>query len=116
MTVRIGELRAFELSIEFGRAGSIEEVRFRPKTAQARRLRILIELSLLFGLRRIVLHRRIHLVAVGFVVPPHQPEIRGDHVLARMHVANHALRRRDARGELMLDRMTRLVLRNAPVG
>ncbi len=48
---------------------------------------------------------RVHLVAVGFIVPPDQTEVRSDHVLAWMHVTDHALRSRNAAGQLMFDRM-----------
>ena len=62
-----------------------------------------------------MLLRRIHLVAVAFVVPPRQTLVRRDHVLARMHVTDHALRSRNARSQLMFDGMTGFVFRNADI-
>src|SRR6185369_7006990 len=94
----------------------MKKIRLRPKTAQARSFGIVAELSLLFALRRVVWLRRIHPVTVAFVVPPRQTEIRRNHVFAGMHVTNHALRSRNAAGQLMLDRMTGLIFRNARVG
>ena len=116
MSVKVCELRALELAVEFRHAALIQKIWLRPKTAQAGRLRIAIQFLLLFSLRRIVLLRRIHLVAVGFVVPPNQAEIRRNHVLARVHVTDHALRSGYARRQLMFDRMARFISGNACVG
>src|SRR5258708_38456847 len=40
--VRVGELGALELLVEFRRAGLLQKVRFRPQTAQARSFRIAV--------------------------------------------------------------------------
>src|SRR6266446_277331 len=115
VTVKVRELSSSELAVEFRSAGLVKKIEFRPQATQARRFGIAIKLSLLFALRRIVLLRRIHLVAVGFVVPPRETHVGRDHVLARMHMTNHALRSGDAAGQLMPDWVTGLVLRNADV-
>ena len=54
----------------------------------------------------------IHLVAVNFVVPPGQAEVGGDHVRARMDMADHALARRNRARERVLDGMTRFIFRD----
>jgi len=76
---------------------------------------LLLSFLLLFRLRRIVLLSGIHLVTVRLVVPPCQTHERRDHVLARMHVTDHALRSWNAAGQLMSDWMTGFVLRNTYV-
>ena len=72
MPVKIGKLGASQLRIEFGRSGLVKKRRVRPASTHTGRLRVIVELALLFGLRWIVLLSRIHLVAVCFVVPPRQ--------------------------------------------
>jgi len=67
-------------------------------------------------LRRIALLFRIHLVAIDFIVPPGEAEIRSDHVRARMDVADHTLARRDGAREDVFDGMAGLVLGNGRIG
>ena len=104
--MKVGKLRIAQQSIERGRASVFQKIKVGPQAAQTRAFRIAIELLLLFVLTRIVLHRRIHLRAVTLVVPPGQAEISRDHVCSRVHVTDHALRRRNLTRELVLDRMT----------
>src|SRR6185369_15806042 len=52
----------------------------------------------------------------ALVVPPGEPEVTRDHVGARVHVTDHALRGRNLARELVLDRMARLVFWNVLVG
>ena len=59
---------------------------------------------------------RIHEFAVGFLVPPGVTEIRIHKQIALMHVAVHALARRNRARELMHDRMAALVFRDRFVG
>ena len=106
MTVRVRELRSLQTGIEFGGAGLIKKLTFRPKAAQTRRFRVAREFPIRLALGWIVLPGGVHLVTISFVVPPNQPHVRRHHVFARMHVADHALRRRNASGQLMLDGMT----------
>ena len=59
---------------------------------------------------------RIHEFAVGFLVPPGVTEIRIHEQISLMHVAVHALARRNRARELMHDRMSALVFRDRFVG
>ena len=59
---------------------------------------------------------RIHQLAVRFLVPPCVTEIRIHEEIPLMHVAIHALARRNRAGELVHDRMTPLGFRNRFVG
>src|SRR5262249_35776388 len=97
------------------RAAVSQELKVRPHTAQARAFRIPIEFLPLLLLSGIVLLRRIHLRAVAFVVPPCQAEISRDHVCARVHMTDHALRCRNSTGELVEDWMARFTARNVLV-
>ena len=55
---------------------------------------------------------RIHELAVRFLVPPGVTEIRVHEEISLMHVAIHALARRNRAGELVHDRMSALGFRN----
>src|SRR6266850_1852975 len=70
--------------------------------------------ALLF--RGIALLLGIHFVAIHLIIPPGQPEIRRDHVRARMNVANHALARRNRAREGMFDGMASLIFWNCWIG
>ena len=112
VAVEIGELRGFQFRVEFRAAEIFEKFFIAPETAGGggfwiAQIRLI---ALLFG--RIALLRRIHFVAVDFVVPPGETEIRGEHVCAGMDVADHALARRNGAREDMLDGMAGLILRN----
>src|SRR5207253_1546567 len=61
---------------------------------------------------RIMLLFRIHELAVRFLVPPGVTEIRVHEEISLMHVAIHALARRNRAGELVHDRMSALGFRN----
>ena len=116
VAVEIGELRGFQFRIEFGTAEIFEKFLIAPQAPGGGSFWVSQEglIALLF--RRIALLRRIHFVAVQFVVPPGEPEISGEHIRAGMNVADHALARWDGTRENMLDRMTRLVLGNSRIG
>jgi hypothetical protein len=108
VTVKIGKLRVRKQRVECRRAGVFQKIEVGPQAAQARAFRIAIEFLLLFILTRIVL-------LAGYILrrrsrcPTRSAEITRDHVRARVHVTDHALRRRNLAGELMLDRMARFV-------
>ena len=116
MAMKIGKLRGFQLLVEFRTAHVLQEFLVIPQAANGRALRIALKglIALLFA--GVVLLFRIHFVAIDLVVPPGQPEIRRDHVRARMNVADHALARRDGARESVLDRVSGLVLRNRRIG
>src|ERR1700691_3404822 len=57
-----------------------------------------------------------HVLAVHFVVPPGVAEISGDHIRARMNVADNALARRNRARELMTNGMAGFVARNGGIG
>ncbi len=59
---------------------------------------------------------RIHELAIGLLVPPGVTEIRIHEEISLMHVAVHALARRNRARELVHDRMAALGLRNRFVG
>src|SRR5216110_3412292 len=59
-----------------------------------------------------VLKLRIHQLAVRFLVPPSVTEIRVHEEISLMHVAVHALARRNRPRELVHDRMAALGFRN----
>ena len=115
VAVEIGELRVLELLVEFRRPDLFEKVEIDqiPRAAAASGFASQDLIALLVG--RIVLLGRIHVLAVGFVVPPDVAEIRRDHVGAGMDVADDALAGRNRARELVLDRMARFVLRNGRI-
>src|SRR5216683_1778410 len=116
MTVEISELRGFQLLGEFWAAHVFEEFFVVPQAANRSALRIAFERLIALLFRWIALFGWIHLVAIDFVVPPCEPEIRRDHVRTRMNVADHALTRRDGARENVLNGMARLVFRNRRIG
>ena len=116
MAVKVCKLRVAQQRIERGRARVFQEIEVGPQAAETRTFGIAIEFLLLFILARIVLRRRIHLRAVALVVPPCTAEITRNHVRARVHVTDHALRSRNLTRELVFDRMTRFALRNRRIG
>ena len=93
------------MAVEFRRARRLQEIQLRPETAQTRAFGILVKLATLFLLSGIMLLPGVHLVAIALVVPPRQAHVTRHHVCARVHVTDHALRRRNRAGELMFDRM-----------
>ena len=71
-------------------------------------------IAFLFG--RVVLCERIHFVGINFVVPPGETKVGGDHVGARMDMADHALAGGNGAGERVLDGMARLIFGNGGIG
>src|SRR6266851_96418 len=116
VAMEISELRRFQLLVEFGTADCLQEFFIVPEGANRGAFRIAFQrlIALLFG--GVALLFRIHFVAIDFVVPPGEPEIRGDHVRAGMNVADHALARRNRARENVLDGVARLILRNRRIG
>src|SRR5208282_3003689 len=116
VAVEIGELRGLELRVEFGAAGFFEKLGIAPQAAGGSGFGIAQIGLIFFFFRGIVLLGGIHFVRINFVVPPGQAEIGGDHVRARMNMANHALAGRNGAREGVLDGMTGFVLGNRGVG
>ena len=101
VAVEVGELRVLQLRVELGRAGAAARNSgsdHRPRDARCLPgLRISIATRSRPSDSR--LRRRIHQLAVGFVVPPHVAEVGVHHVRAGVDVADHALAGRDRRRE-----------------
>ncbi len=116
MTVEISELRGLQLLVEFGAAGCFQKFFVVPETANCRALRIAFERSKTLSLGGVALLLWIHLVAINFVVPPGESEIRSDHVRAGMNVTDHALAGGNGSRENVLDGMAGLVLGNRRIG
>src|ERR1700688_1526711 len=106
MAVKVGKLCGLQLRIKYRAAELLQKFIVVPQATSGGTFRIAYQrlVALLFA--GIALLRRIHFVAVDFVVPPRQSEIGGDHVRSRMNVADHALARRDGAGESVPDGMT----------
>ena len=100
----------------FSSATLFEKILVAPKSARGGRFRIVCVDADQLGIGRILLLFRIHEFAIGFLVPPGVTEIRIHEEIALMHVAVHALARRNRARELMDDRMAALVFRNGFVG
>ena len=64
------------------------------------------------GLTGIALLPGIHLVSINLVIPKGVAVVAGDHVRAGMHVASHALTRRNRARETVIQGMPFLVFRN----
>src|SRR3989475_6447010 len=116
MAVEISKLRSLQLLVEFGTAGFFQKVFIVPEAANRGALRIAHKRFVALFFRGVALLRWIHLVAINFVVPPGEAEIRRNHVRAGMNVADHALARRNRARENVLDGMARLVFRNRRIG
>ena len=67
-------------------------------------------------LAAIELGRRVHHLAVRFVLPPRVAVVGGDHVGARVHVARHALAGRDRTSERVLERVAGLLFVDRRIG
>jgi len=116
VTVEVCELRVLEVLIEFRSPRLLQEIYIRPTSANRSPLRIPLLDRLLFFRTKVALLLRIHLVAIDFVVPPGVAKIRCDHIGARMDMANNALARRNRSSELVLEWVSRLILRNRRIG
>src|SRR5438034_2658595 len=110
VSVIIGELGVLKLRIQF--RDLVEKSFVAPKSARSGGLGIFHCRSEELSIRRIVLFLRIHQLAVRFLVPPGVTEIRVHEEISLMHVAIHALARRNRAGELVHDRMSALGFRN----
>src|SRR6266404_832730 len=116
MPMKIRELRGLQLLVELTAANFLQEFFVIPEPADRRAFRVPFERLVALLFRGIALLLRIHFVAIHLVVPPGQPEIRRDHVRARMNVANHALARRNRAREGMFDGMASLIFWNRWIG
>ena len=114
VSVIIGELGVLKLRIQF--RDLVEKSFVAPKSARSGGLRIFHCRSDELSIRRIVLFLRIHQLAVRFLVPPGVTEIRVHEEISLMHVAVHALARRNRPRELVHDRMAALGFWNRFVG
>ncbi len=110
VTMEVGELGVLQGLVELRSSRLLQKSHVRPQPANRRALRIARLNFLLLFRAGIALLGGIHLVAINLVVPPRIAKVRGDHVGSRMHVANHALARRDGARELVLDGMAGLTL------
>ena len=113
--MKIGELRMLELLVELGAPGFFKERKIFPQAARSGALRIGLPGFEALLIRWIVLLLRIHMFAVGFVIPPDVAEIRRHHVGAGMNVADDALAGGNGAGELVFDGVPRLVVRNCRI-
>src|SRR6266404_25131 len=107
MPMKIRELGGLQFLVEFAAPNSLQEFFVIPEPPDRRAFRVSFESLVALLFRWIALLLRIHLV-----VPPGQPEIRRDHVRARMNVTNHALARRNRARERMFDGMASLIFWN----
>ena len=105
MAVEVGELSVLQGLGELRTADLVQEAEVRPQAALGRPLGISQLYALLLRRAGIVLLGGIHLLPIHFIVPPGVSEIGGHHVRAGVHMADHALARRDRTGELMNDGM-----------
>ena len=114
VAVVVGELRVLELRIE--RRHSAQEFRITPFAADRRFLGIAVEDFARLGSRRVALLLRPHERRVGLVVP-HDVAVERIHEHVRLvHVAHHALRRRNGARERVLQRMAGFIFGNGRVG
>src|SRR5271166_973350 len=116
MTMEIGKLRVLKLLVEFRRACFLQECSVGPQPANGRSLRVPRLNAVLFLGARMALLCQPHALAFHFIVPPGVAEVSGDHIRARMNVADDALARRNRTRELMANGMAGLVPRNRGIG
>ena len=114
VAVVIGELRVRQLRVQL--RNLFQKIQVAPQAARGGGLGIVADGFDEFLRRRIFLLRRIHEFAVGFLVPPRVAEKRIHEEIALVHVAVHALARRDGARELVRDRVAALVLADGLVG
>ncbi len=110
VAVVIGELRVLQLRIQLG--DLLEEIQVAPQSARRGGLGVLQRCTDLLLVARVVLLLRVHELAVGLLVPPGVAEVRIHEAVALVHVTDHALAARDRGGELVLDWVAALVLRD----
>jgi len=114
VAVEVGELRALQAGIE--RLHLRQELRIRPQAPERGALGVSTLDEVALGSAELARLGGIHRFAVELVVPERVAHEARDHVGAGMHVAGHALARRNARGEDVPDRVPRLVLRQRGIG
>ena len=107
VAVEVGELGVLQLLVELGRAGFLQEIRVGPEAADRGAFGIArLDLGSAPLRAGIALLGGPHVLAIHFVVPPGVAEVGRDHVRARVHVADHALARRNRARELVADGMS----------
>src|SRR6185312_11938331 len=116
VAVEVGKLRLVELFVELRRSYLTQEAHVAPFAAVGSAFRIAYFSVMQLLLGGIVLLLGIHLLAIDFVVPPGVAVVSGDHIRAWMHVADHALARRDGEGEHVAQRMSMFVFGNRRIG
>ena len=113
--MEIGKLRVLELAVEFRRADFFQKLQILPFPARGRAFRICDPRLITIFVARIMLLRRIHVLAIGLVVPPDVAQIRRHHVRSRMNVAHDALAGGDGAREFVHDGMAGFIARNGGV-
>src|SRR5499427_5333753 len=89
--MKVGELSGLQLSVKFRAPGLIEKLFIAPQASGGCTFGILPGRLIPLFCRGISLFRRVHALAINFVVPPSEAEICGEHIRAGMHMADHAL-------------------------
>ena len=110
----VGELGFFELGVEFG--DLFKEGRISPETAGGGGLGGAGVEGDLLGRGGVMLLLGIHELAIGFLIPPRVSEKRIHEKITLVHVAVHALGRRDGAGELVFDRVALLLFGDHGIG
>ena len=114
MAVVVGELRRLRLRVQ--RRDVLQKIGIVPQPARHGPLGVRRQRGALLPLGRISLLLRPEQRAVGLVVPHRVAEVRVHERVRLMHVARHALARRYGARELVLERMSLLVLRDRRIG
>ncbi len=113
VAMEVGELRVLRLRVQVG--DPLQERRVGPVALRRRLVRVRHHRPGEFLRRRVLLPLRVHQLAIGLFVPPHVAGVRIEHVRTRMDMADDALAGGDGHGELVLDRVARLVARDGGV-
>ena len=106
--VKISELGMPQMRVQIGDVG--QEFGIAPMAAGRRFIGIEFCGAYVVFRGEMLLLLWIHQFAVGFVIPPHVPEIAVQDVGAGVNVTDHALARWHPKFKLVLNRMSRLVL------
>ena len=110
----VGELGFLELGVQLG--DLFEEIHIAPQPARCGGLGIAPQGLRHFLVGGILLLRGIHVLRIRFLIPPGVAEEGIHKQVSLVHVAGHALARRDAAGELVLDRVPLFLLGNHRIG
>ena len=113
VAVIVGKLRVLQSRVEFRNV--LQKFGIAPLPAHRSALGVAVEDAPPFCVRRVTLLLRPHRRRVGLVVPHRHAVETVDEYVRLVHVANHALRRRNRARELVLQRVTGAVLRDSRV-